>query len=106
MSNSFSLSYPSGRSAVRKLGAEVFGEVYDYLQGARRQNASEAEIRASLEKVVPHASDCFEVDQLLYFEEQSLITMGERPTLQSHHGQLSKASKFKGTHFCANPFNT
>uniref|UniRef100_A0A671FGN5 Serine/threonine-protein kinase Nek11 n=1 Tax=Rhinolophus ferrumequinum TaxID=59479 RepID=A0A671FGN5_RHIFE len=71
-------------SAMRKLGAEVFGEVYDYLQGARRQNASEAEIRASLEKVVPHASDCFEVDQLLYFEKQSLITMGERPTLQSH----------------------
>ncbi|XP_032988474.1 serine/threonine-protein kinase Nek11 isoform X2 [Rhinolophus ferrumequinum] len=92
-------------SAMRKLGAEVFGEVYDYLQGARRQNASEAEIRASLEKVVPHASDCFEVDQLLYFEKQSLITMGERPTLQSHHGQLSKASKFKGTN-CANPFNT
>ncbi|XP_074168934.1 serine/threonine-protein kinase Nek11 isoform X2 [Rhinolophus sinicus] len=93
-------------SAMQKLGAEVFGEVYDYLQGARRQNASEAEIRASLEKVVPHASDCFEVDQLLYFEEQLLITMGERPTLQSHHGQLSKASKFKGTNFCANPFNT
>ncbi|KAF6313192.1 NIMA related kinase 11 [Rhinolophus ferrumequinum] len=92
-------------SAMRKLGAEVFGEVYDYLQGARRQNASEAEIRASLEKVVPHASDCFEVDQLLYFEKQSLITMGERPTLQSHHGQLSKASKFKGTN-CANPLNT
>ncbi|XP_039098128.1 serine/threonine-protein kinase Nek11 [Hyaena hyaena] len=89
-------------SAVRKLGAEVFEEVYNYLKTARHQNASEAEIRAALEKVVPHASDCFEVDQLLYFEEQLLITMGKGPTLQNPHQQLPKASKFKGT----NPFNT
>ncbi|XP_058409229.1 serine/threonine-protein kinase Nek11 [Diceros bicornis minor] len=93
-------------SAVQKLGAEVFEEVYNYLKRARRQNASEAEIRASLEKVVPRASDCFEVDQLLYFEEQLLITVGEGPTLQNHHKQLSKASKFKETNFCENPFST
>uniref|UniRef100_A0A9L0IRN7 Serine/threonine-protein kinase Nek11 n=1 Tax=Equus asinus TaxID=9793 RepID=A0A9L0IRN7_EQUAS len=93
-------------SAVQKLGAEVFEEVYDYLKGARRQNASEAEIHAALQKVVPRASDCFEVDQLLYFEEQLLITMGEGPTRQNRHKQLSKASKFKGTNFCENPFNT
>lgn len=90
---------------MQKLGAEVFEEVYDYLKGARQHNASEAEIRGSLEKVVPHASDCFEVDQLLYFEEQLLLTMGEGPTLQNHHEQLSKASKFKGTNFYENPFN-
>uniref|UniRef100_G1PNU7 Serine/threonine-protein kinase Nek11 n=1 Tax=Myotis lucifugus TaxID=59463 RepID=G1PNU7_MYOLU len=71
-------------SAVRKLGAAVFEEVYHYLKRARRQRASEAEVRATLEKVVPRASDCFEVDQLLYFEEQLLITMGEGPTLQNH----------------------
>ncbi|XP_064234759.1 serine/threonine-protein kinase Nek11 isoform X1 [Aotus nancymaae] len=71
-------------SAMQKLGAEVFEEVYNYLKRARHQNASEAEIRECLEKVVPRASDCFEVDQLLYFEEQLLITMGKKPTLQNH----------------------
>ncbi|XP_040336111.1 serine/threonine-protein kinase Nek11 isoform X1 [Herpailurus yagouaroundi] len=88
-------------SAMQKLGAQVFEEVYNYLKRARHQNASEAEIRAALEKVVPHASDCFEVDQLLYFEEQLLITMGKGPTLWNPHQQLPKASKFKGT----NPFS-
>ncbi|XP_045153391.1 serine/threonine-protein kinase Nek11 isoform X2 [Echinops telfairi] len=67
-------------SAVQKLGADVFEEVYNYLKEARRQHASEAEIRESLEKVVPRASDCFEVDQLLYFEAQLLATTGEGPT--------------------------
>ncbi|XP_023605090.1 serine/threonine-protein kinase Nek11 [Myotis lucifugus] len=85
-------------SAVRKLGAAVFEEVYHYLKRARRQRASEAEVRATLEKVVPRASDCFEVDQLLYFEEQLLITMGEGPTLQNHRKQR--------THFCENPSDT
>ncbi|XP_022370794.1 serine/threonine-protein kinase Nek11 isoform X1 [Enhydra lutris kenyoni] len=89
-------------SAMQKLGAEVFEKVYSYLKRARHQKASEAEIQAALEKVVPHASDCFEVDQLLYFEEQLLITAGKGPTLQNPHQQLSKTSKFKGT----NPLNT
>ncbi|KAB1283657.1 Serine/threonine-protein kinase Nek11 [Camelus dromedarius] len=62
-------------SAVQKLGADAFEEVYSYLKSARQQKASEAEVRAALEKVVPRASDCFEVDQLLYFEK--LIAMGE-----------------------------
>ncbi|EPQ06119.1 Serine/threonine-protein kinase Nek11 [Myotis brandtii] len=93
-------------SAVQKLGAAVFEEVYHYLKRARRQRTGEAEVRASLEKVVPRASDCFEVDQLLYFEEQLLITMGEGPTLQSHRKQRPKASKFQGTHFCENPSDT
>ncbi|NWX83761.1 NEK11 kinase, partial [Nothoprocta pentlandii] len=57
-------------SAIQKLGEEVFEKVYVYLKQARQQNASEDEVRRSLEKVVPRASDCFEVDQLLYFEEQ------------------------------------
>ncbi|XP_040492752.1 serine/threonine-protein kinase Nek11 isoform X1 [Ursus maritimus] len=89
-------------SAMQKLGAEVFEKVYNYLKRARRQKAGEAEIRAALEKVVPRASDCFEVDQLLYFEEQLLITVGIGTTLQNPHHQLSKTSKFKGT----NSFNT
>uniref|UniRef100_A0A2K6ESN0 Serine/threonine-protein kinase Nek11 n=1 Tax=Propithecus coquereli TaxID=379532 RepID=A0A2K6ESN0_PROCO len=72
-------------SAIQKLGTEVFEEVYNYLKRARHQNASETEIQDRLEKVVPRASDCFEVDQLLYFEEQLLITMGIGPTLQNHH---------------------
>uniref|UniRef100_A0A8B9V295 Serine/threonine-protein kinase Nek11 n=1 Tax=Anas zonorhyncha TaxID=75864 RepID=A0A8B9V295_9AVES len=53
-----------------KLGAEVFEKVYTYLKQAREQKASEEEIRRYLEKMVSRASDCFEVDQLLYFEEQ------------------------------------
>ncbi|KFR04426.1 Serine/threonine-protein kinase Nek11, partial [Nipponia nippon] len=57
-------------SAIGKLGAEVFEAVYSYLKQARQQNASEEEIRRRLEKMVSRASDCFEVDQLLYFEEQ------------------------------------
>uniref|UniRef100_A0A8C0T8R1 Serine/threonine-protein kinase Nek11 n=1 Tax=Canis lupus familiaris TaxID=9615 RepID=A0A8C0T8R1_CANLF len=89
-------------SAMQKLGAEVFEKVYDYLKRARRQKASEAEIRAALETVVPHASDCFEVDQLLYFEEQLLITVGRGPTPQNPHQHLSKANTFKGM----SPFDT
>ncbi|KAM6104137.1 serine/threonine-protein kinase Nek11 isoform 4-T5 [Theristicus caerulescens] len=57
-------------SAIGKLGAEVFEAAYSYLKQARQQNASEEEIRRRLEKLVSRASDCFEVDQLLYFEEQ------------------------------------
>ncbi|XP_074756739.1 serine/threonine-protein kinase Nek11 isoform X1 [Athene noctua] len=57
-------------SAIGKLGLEVFEAVYGYLKQARQQNASEEEIRRRLEKLVSRASDCFEVDQLLYFEEQ------------------------------------
>ncbi|KFR13539.1 Serine/threonine-protein kinase Nek11, partial [Opisthocomus hoazin] len=57
-------------SAIGKLGAEVFESVYSYLKQARQQNASEEDIKRHLEKLVSRASDCFEVDQLLYFEEQ------------------------------------
>ncbi|XP_046287421.1 serine/threonine-protein kinase Nek11 isoform X13 [Marmota monax] len=71
--------------AMQKLGTQVFEEVYNYLKRARHQNASETEIRECLEKVVPRASDCFEVDQLLYFEEQLLTTMRKEPTLQDPH---------------------
>lgn len=72
-----------GRSAMQKLGTEVFEEVYDYLKRARHQKACEAEIREHLETVVPRASDCFEVDQLLYFEEQLLTTEGKVLTLEN-----------------------
>ncbi|NWS82090.1 NEK11 kinase, partial [Toxostoma redivivum] len=57
-------------SAIGKLGVEAFKAVYSCLKQARQQNASEEEIRSCLEKLVSRASDCFEVDQLLYFEEQ------------------------------------
>ncbi|XP_036049416.1 serine/threonine-protein kinase Nek11 [Onychomys torridus] len=72
-------------SAMQKLGTEVFEEVYNYLKRARHQNACEAEIREHLETVVPRASDCFEVDQLLYFEEQLLTTEGKVPTPKNLH---------------------
>lgn len=48
----------------------MFEKVYTYLKQAREQKTSEEEIRRYLEKMVSRASDCFEVDQLLYFEEQ------------------------------------
>ncbi|KFP88802.1 Serine/threonine-protein kinase Nek11, partial [Apaloderma vittatum] len=57
-------------SAIGKLGEDVFEAVYSCLKQARQQNASEEEIRRRLEKLVSRASICFEVDQLLYFEEQ------------------------------------
>ncbi|NWR66973.1 NEK11 kinase, partial [Bucorvus abyssinicus] len=57
-------------SAIGKLGVEVFEAVYSTLKQARQQDASEEEIRRRLEKLVSRASDCFEVDQLLCFEEQ------------------------------------
>ncbi|XP_009958282.1 PREDICTED: serine/threonine-protein kinase Nek11, partial [Leptosomus discolor] len=57
-------------SAIGKLGVEVFEAVYSYLKQVRQQDADEEEIRRHLEKLVARASDCFEVDQLLYFEEQ------------------------------------
>ncbi|XP_063105055.1 serine/threonine-protein kinase Nek11 isoform X1 [Cavia porcellus] len=71
--------------AMQKLGEEVFEEVYNYLKRARHQNASETEIRECLEKVVPRASDCFEVDQLLYFEKQLLIARGKERPVQNPH---------------------
>lgn len=76
---------------MQKLGAQVFEEVYNYLKGARHQNASETEIREYLEQMVPRASDCFEVDQLLYFEEvtdhngESVHPPG--PSLRNHENQ-------------------
>ncbi|KAM6450853.1 serine/threonine-protein kinase Nek11 isoform 2-T2 [Liasis olivaceus] len=57
-------------SAIQKLGAEIFEKVYEFLQQARQRNASEGEVKEYLEKLVSRASDCFEVDQLLYFEDQ------------------------------------
>nr|XP_006117646.1 serine/threonine-protein kinase Nek11 isoform X3 [Pelodiscus sinensis] len=66
-------------SAIQKLGAEVFEKVYNNLKKARQQNASEDEIRECLEKVVARASDCFEVDQLLYFEKQLLALDQDAP---------------------------
>ncbi|NXG46139.1 NEK11 kinase, partial [Psilopogon haemacephalus] len=56
--------------AIGKLGAKAFEAVYSSLKQARQQNASEEQIRRDLEKLVARTGDCFEVDQLLYFEEQ------------------------------------
>nr|XP_020662537.1 serine/threonine-protein kinase Nek11 isoform X1 [Pogona vitticeps]XP_020662538.1 serine/threonine-protein kinase Nek11 isoform X1 [Pogona vitticeps] len=57
-------------SAIQKLGTEIFEKVYKFLRQARRGNASEDEIKDYLEKMGSPASDCFEVDQLIYFEDQ------------------------------------
>lgn len=89
-----------GRSAVQKLGTETFEEVYGYLKRARHQNCREAEIWQHLETVVPLASDCFEVDQLLYLEELLLTMEGKESTLQSPHWEACRKKPVKSTHFC------
>ncbi|XP_052000236.1 serine/threonine-protein kinase Nek11 isoform X1 [Xyrauchen texanus] len=53
----------------RRLGEEVFLKVYDYLKQARKIQDSEENIRQALSRMVEKPSDCFEVDQLLYYEE-------------------------------------
>ncbi|XP_053570274.1 serine/threonine-protein kinase Nek11 [Bombina bombina] len=57
-------------SAVQIMGKETFEKVYNYLKSARQNNVSEKELKKHLKKLVPKSSDCFMVDQLLYFEEE------------------------------------
>ncbi|XP_067910305.1 serine/threonine-protein kinase Nek11 isoform X2 [Heterodontus francisci] len=64
-------------AAIQKLEADVFQTVYDYLKMARRQNVKEAEVKGHLEKLGVKPSNCFEVDQLLYFEEQLQASAAE-----------------------------
>ncbi|KAM4705107.1 serine/threonine-protein kinase Nek11 [Rhinophrynus dorsalis] len=59
-------------SAVQTLGNKTFEKVYNYLKSARQRNISEKEVKQHLETLVSRASDCFVVDQLLYFEEELL----------------------------------
>ncbi|XP_059364283.1 serine/threonine-protein kinase Nek11-like isoform X1 [Carassius carassius] len=56
-------------SVCLKLGEEVFLKVYDYLKQARQKQESEESIRLALIQLVERPGDCFEVDQLLYYEE-------------------------------------
>ncbi|XP_078056866.1 serine/threonine-protein kinase Nek11 [Mustelus asterias] len=65
------------RAAIQKLEEGVFQRVYDYLKVARRQNIKEAEVKGHLEKLGAKPSDCFEVDQLLYLEEQLQASTAE-----------------------------
>ncbi|XP_038652489.1 serine/threonine-protein kinase Nek11 isoform X1 [Scyliorhinus canicula] len=64
-------------AAIQKLEEDVFQRVYDYLKVAKRQNVKEAEVKGHLEKLGAKPSDCFEVDQLLYFEEQLQASAAE-----------------------------
>ncbi|MEE6466272.1 hypothetical protein FKM82_006886 [Ascaphus truei] len=59
-------------SAVQSMGEETFEKVYNYLKCARQNNTSETEIKKYLETLFSMSSDCFMVDQLLYFEEALL----------------------------------
>ncbi|XP_065154667.1 serine/threonine-protein kinase Nek11 [Paramisgurnus dabryanus] len=56
-------------SLHQRLGEEAFLKIYDYLKQARERQESEENIRQALSKLVERSSDCFEVDQLLYYEE-------------------------------------
>eukprot|EP00063_Salmo_salar_P030283 XP_014005118.1 PREDICTED: serine/threonine-protein kinase Nek11-like [Salmo salar] len=57
-------------SVSRRLGLTVFQRVYNYLKGARERQEDEGSIRQALSSLVERPSDGFEVDQLLYYEEQ------------------------------------
>ncbi|XP_056376644.1 serine/threonine-protein kinase Nek11 isoform X1 [Hyla sarda] len=57
-------------SAIQSMGAESFEKVYTYLKTARQSNTREKEVKRHLETLVSRASECFLVDQLLYFEEE------------------------------------
>uniref|UniRef100_A0A673L3F1 non-specific serine/threonine protein kinase n=1 Tax=Sinocyclocheilus rhinocerous TaxID=307959 RepID=A0A673L3F1_9TELE len=62
-------------SVCRKLGEDVFLEVYDYLKQARQRQESEENIKQTLIQLVERPGDCFEVDQLLYYEELSIYVL-------------------------------
>uniref|UniRef100_A0A8C1MS75 non-specific serine/threonine protein kinase n=1 Tax=Cyprinus carpio TaxID=7962 RepID=A0A8C1MS75_CYPCA len=69
-------------SVCRKLGEEVFLKVYDYLKQARQRQESEESIRQALIQLVERPGDCFEVDQLLYYEEL-LVAAQENTVLKN-----------------------
>uniref|UniRef100_A0A671LM09 non-specific serine/threonine protein kinase n=1 Tax=Sinocyclocheilus anshuiensis TaxID=1608454 RepID=A0A671LM09_9TELE len=54
---------------IRHLGEDMFLKVYDYLKQARQRQESEENIKQTLIQLVERPGDCFEVDQLLYYEE-------------------------------------
>jgi NIMA (never in mitosis gene a)-related kinase len=59
--------------AMRKLGPEVYQQVYDYLKEQRKSNAEkehdENKIFSGLKQFTSNTTDCFLVDQLLFLEE-------------------------------------
>ncbi|XP_078520002.1 serine/threonine-protein kinase Nek11 [Lissotriton helveticus] len=57
-------------SAIENLGESTFERVYEYLKGAKQRSASREEIEVFLEKGFSSSRDCFEVDQLIYYEDQ------------------------------------
>ncbi|XP_010882942.2 serine/threonine-protein kinase Nek11 [Esox lucius] len=57
-------------SVSHRLGTVVFQRVYDYLKTARERQEDEGSIRKALGELVERPGDAFEVDQLLYYEEQ------------------------------------
>ncbi|KAI4879177.1 hypothetical protein NFI96_001696 [Prochilodus magdalenae] len=58
------------KSVCRRLGADLFQRVYDYLRQARLRQDSEDSVVSALGRLVERPADCFEVDQLIYYEEQ------------------------------------
>jgi NIMA (never in mitosis gene a)-related kinase len=58
---------------MRRLGAETFQNVYNYLKEQRRGpnsfDVDENKIFEGLKKYTSNPSDCFLIDQLLFLEE-------------------------------------
>ncbi|XP_066440723.1 serine/threonine-protein kinase Nek11 [Eleutherodactylus coqui] len=57
-------------SAIQSMGEKSFEKVYNYLKKARQNNTNEKEVKRHLETLVSLASECFLVDQILFFEEE------------------------------------
>ncbi|KAL6462378.1 hypothetical protein MHYP_G00288000 [Metynnis hypsauchen] len=69
------------QSVCQRLGAELFQRVYDYLKEARLRRDSEESMISALGRLVERPADCFEVDQLLYYEEQLQAAQATLTTL-------------------------
>ncbi|XP_017539459.2 serine/threonine-protein kinase Nek11 isoform X1 [Pygocentrus nattereri] len=69
------------QSVCQRLGAELFQRVYDYLKEARLRRDSEESVISALGRLVERPADCFEVDQLLYYEEQLQAAQATLTTL-------------------------
>ncbi|XP_043116937.1 serine/threonine-protein kinase Nek11-like [Puntigrus tetrazona] len=80
-------------TVCQKLGEEVFLKVYDCLKQARQKQESEENIRQALIQLVERPDDCFEVDQLLYYEE--LLSAAQENTRPAEDVVINGAVKLK-----------
>ena len=69
----FKLLFLLFRTAISRMGEATFEKVYDYYVKQRTRqrtdpNLDEAQITQGLKSIVNNNTNCFEVDQLVFFE--------------------------------------